>query len=399
MNPVCRSAGWTHSRTATYLEDMLPSTLKDLCCPRPARSQGRCAGPLKLFPKETAGDDVMTGELECERCKSRYPILAGVAVVVADVRAYLLGHVKGISRVVPDSKIPKDYLHEFREAKAEIETEHIEEDLEAERVTSLYLMNHYLRVATSEKDPWWLPKSGKGSPLIESLIRDYWDNGPFAWIEAWAGKKQDLGRVVELGCGVGGLHRPLAPFAESYLGLDSSFASIVLARHLSLGAPYSGPISIPSDLLDGPTGRKIPLKPIPILKQNVDFIVGDLDQPPIKEGGWDLTVALNAIDMLEEPAALPELQYRLLKSSGIAVQSCPYIWHEAVSRKLRARLPKDTRTSAEAVEWMYRKAGFTIRESQEHLPWLFFKNLRQLEVYSVHIFTAERAERPAIKAE
>ena len=36
--------------------------------------------------------------------------------------------------------------------------------------------------------------------------------------------------VVELGCGVAGLTRLLAPRMSAYLGVDSSFTSVALAR-------------------------------------------------------------------------------------------------------------------------------------------------------------------------
>jgi hypothetical protein len=95
--------------------------------------------------------------------------------------------------------------------------------------------------------------------------------------------------------------------------------------------------------------------------------------------------------MLDEPSSLPEFQYELLKKNGIAIQSCPYIWHPEVARKLRKRLPAPLKNSSSAAaEWLYEKAGFKIEEKQEDLPWLFFKHLRQLEVYSVHAFVARK---------
>jgi hypothetical protein len=42
------------------------------------------------------------------------------------------------------------------------------------------------------------------------------------------------------------------------------------------------------------------------------------------------------------------------------------------------------------VEWLYRKSGFKIEDSEKHIPWLFFKHLRQIEIYSVHAFVAKK---------
>ena len=337
--------------------------------------------------------EIRSGTLKCAKCRSEFPILAGVAILVDDVGGYLSAHVKGISQQVTDSEIPKEFRAEYREAKAEIQVEHIEEDLEAERVNALYLMNHYLR--TGGGAGWWKPASTPGSPLIDSLVREHWDHGPFTQIEGLlseAARGRESFELIELGCGVGGLYRVLKPLLKSYLGVDSSFASVALGRHLALGVPYKGSLRIPADLLQGSVSREVQIEPAKSFDGSADLIVADMEHPPLQSAGWDVAVALNTIDMLEKPSRLPEVQSTLLKDGGLAVQSCPYIWHEKTSRALRAKLPKEITDSARAVEWLYGKAGFTLEQKLDHVPWLFFKHLRQLEIYSVHLFLARKAK-------
>lgn len=377
---------------------MLTSTLSRLQCPRRKRGNTQCDGTLQLFAHRQSGAEVHSGHLACHKCQARFPILAGVAIVVDSVRDYLLTHVKGIAQAVSDSEIPREFLKEYLEAKSEIQSEHIEEDLEAERVNALYVMIHYLKTKEA-KTPWWQPLSGPSSALIDSLIRQYWDQGPFAQMERWAAEekslKQRTGDAVELGCGVGGLYRVLKPHLRSYLGIDSSFASIAIARHLTLGVPYKGTLQIPEDLLKGPVSRKIEIQPLaPSLSSGeglADFIVADLEQPSLVNGQWDLAFTLNTIDMLDEPSRLPVLQSALLKEGGLAIQSGPYIWHPEIARKLRNKLPSHLKgSSAPAVEWLYQQAGLKMESSIAHIPWLFFKHLRQIEIYSVHAFTARK---------
>ncbi|MGZ3686774.1 MAG: methyltransferase domain-containing protein [Bdellovibrionota bacterium] len=366
---------------------MLSSTFSRLKCPRCKKAPGAFLSGAASEVKE-----IRSGSLTCTGCQAQYPILAGVAILVEEVHEYLLAHVKGISKLVPDAEIHPEILPDYLDAKAELQSEHIEEDLEAERVNALYLMNHYLRVSGGAEADWWKPRGSAGSPLIDELVRNYWDHGPFAQIGKWVSElfPQGGAHAVELGCGVGGLHSVIAPFAASYLGVDSSFASVALGRHLVLGVPYRGELRIPGDLLEGGVSREVRI-PVPdSFDGRADLVVGDFVNPPVQEGHWDLTLALNAIDMMDEPRELPELQYRLLKNEGIAVSSCPYIWHEEVARALRAKLPGGIRDSAQAAEWLYRESGFEITERVEHLPWLFLKHLRQLEIYSVHLFTARK---------
>jgi SAM-dependent methyltransferase len=373
---------------------MLSSTVLKLRCPRSKCSSQKGelrVHAVKSIPIQTLDKqkltDVWHGHVECPSCQSKYPILSGILILVEHVRDYLCVHVKGISKLVADAEIPKEYRNEYLKVKkewlAEQGSEYIEEDLESERVTSLYLMNHYLRA--SESRDWFQAKNG--SPLIENLISEFWDQGPFTHIEKWIRelRAQNLSElsVVELGCGVGGFSRMLKD-SGFYLGVDSSFASIALARHLNLGVPYPHEIKIPGDLIDGAVSRTVEFKPI--VNPNCDFILADLEELPLKTESFDGSVALNAIDMLDEPSKLPRLQFEAVKKDGFAIQSCPYIWHSKTAKRLRAKAPKVATDSAMVVEWLYEKAGFKIQKREVQIPWLFFKHFRQLEIYSVHAF-------------
>lgn len=362
---------------------MIQSTVSRLRCPN--LHPKPCRGALSLSVRSAVGDEVRYGQLSCGVCLARYPILAGVAILIADVGGYLLSHVKGVSRLVPLEEIPQEYRDDFVAAQEELFEEHIEEDLEAERVNALYVMTHYLR----GEGGWWRSEDGSASPLIEKIIRENWDQGPFEQVEKWVAS--GTGDVIELGCGVAGLYPRVRDNVKSYLGVDSSFASIALGRHLALGFPYEGEIRVPADLLQGAVSRKLDL-PVPSVGGRADLVVGEIQNPPVGMGEFDLSIALNAIDMLEEPAGLPQVQSELVPLGGRAIQSCPYIWHGVVAEGLRKALPSEIRDSAQGVEWLYQNAGFEIDQRIEHVPWLFFKQIRQLEIYSAHMFVATKRE-------
>jgi SAM-dependent methyltransferase/uncharacterized protein YbaR (Trm112 family) len=363
---------------------MLSTTLPHLRCP--------CGGKLAIDGAEAPTGrpvEIRSGYLVCKSCRLGYLILAGIPLLVESTYDYLLDHVKGISKIVPDEEIPEEFRADYVAERDELQAEHIEEDLEAERVNALYLLNHYVRADSDLR--WWQPLEGEGSPLIGRLVREHWDQGPFARIGEWVREHGPYPSVLELGCGVGGLHRVLRPHCEFYLGMDSSFASIALARHIALGVPYPGELRVPEDLIRGPVSREIPLPVAAEADGRVDFVVADVNDAPAARSEWDLSIALNTIDMLEDPAALPELQAGLLRKGGTAIQSCPYVWHPATSETLRHELPAKVRgSSARAVEYLYKEAGFAIDQVIDHQPWLFFKNVRQLELYSVHLFKASK---------
>jgi SAM-dependent methyltransferase len=371
---------------------MFRATLAYLRCPKVRGKNGICAGTLSL-PGASPDEDVRYGTLTCEACGAEFPILEGVAIVVPEVQDYLLLHVKGLSKLIPDEQIPKQYRREYLAYRAEIEEEHIEEDLESERVNSLYLMNHYLSVkgasggsgdATSEK--WWKGSPSSESPEITDLIERYWDQGPMEVISTWI---PDESKVMELGCGVGGLYRRLPEKTQFYLGVDSSFFSILLARHLNFGGQFSAKLRHPKDLFQGNASTEFKIDR-PLNRIAGDFVVGEMDQIPLRDGAFDGSVSLNAMDMLDDPEALPKAQFKAVHGLGFAIQSGPYIWHERISKALRKQAPKAITDSASMVEWLFQKNGFQIKKSKAHIPWLFFKHLRQIELYSVHAFLARK---------
>lgn len=362
---------------------MFASTVPSLQCPAqtPKRTSA-CGGNLNIVSGVKKGD-LQTGELQCRQCGSRYPILAGVAVLVPDVREYLIEHVKGVSQLVADTEIPKNILRDYLEAKEQIQIEHVEEDLEAERVVALYVMNHFLKGAQVTE--------GVEDPLLRELILKHWDSGPLERIADWVtgtpgGKK----RVVELSCGVGGLYPRIAATCSRYLGVDSSFTSVAIGRHLALGAAYKGRLRVPRDLLYGPVSAQPRIEVPRNVSEAADLVVGQLESFPVKSDEADVAVAMNTIDMLPEPELLPKLQYRLLVQGGLALQSGPYIWHEWVAKRLRKSLPKELRGSAAGVTRIYEKAGFQVQAQMDAVPWLFFKHIRQLEIYSVHLLQARK---------
>lgn len=380
---------------------MLRATVDELRCPKCTKKNLKSTGNtvqkppfLRLQTSSPAtAIEIQWGQLICTLCGLQYPILDGVAVLMENLRDYLLEHAKGISRVLSSDarELPKDLRHDFLEAlreQKEFSRGQIESDLESQRVMALYLMNHYLR---SEQVP--LTNS-----LMDEWVQKYWDHGPFAQIQDWA-RGNKTGKVIELGCGVGGLGKIFASVLasrecslESYLGVDSSFASIYWARKMAFEGVKT--LRVPFDRMQAHLGREVGGSEAWSQHSEesgapFDFIVGDLVLPPVVTEAYDVSIAMNAIDMLDDPGVLPDVQYRLLKKEGVAIQSDPYIWNDRASKKLRAAVAGDL-DSAKAVMKLYEKCGFKIKSEQDQIPWLFFKNSRQIELYSVHLFFAQK---------
>ncbi len=333
-------------------------------------------------------DEIKFGTLVCVKCKSEYPILSGVAVIVPDVKSYLISHVLGISEHVLDNQIPTKYRKDYLNAKRSIlrNSIHIEDDLESKRVNALYLATHYLNSKIN------FIQNDYSSSLMKELIFEHWNRGPISLIGGWVSElyrnKNIKYNFLELGCGVGGLLHRVQSFCSNYLGVDSSFSSIAWARKINLSLNSKINFKIPHDLLSGALSREISISTFNFTS-DADFIVCDLNFLPLREQTWDCVTSLNTIDMLDDPETLPRIQKSLLLESGIAIQSSPYVWHPKVAIELRKRLPKELHIdSARAVEWVYENNGLKKIKSEMNVPWIFFKHSRQIEIYSTHIFSA-----------
>jgi hypothetical protein len=129
---------------------------------------------------------------------------------------------------------------------------------------------------------------------------------------------------------------------------------------------------------------------------------------PLRDHGFDVSIALNTLDMLEDPTQLPQIQKKHLKQSGVVLQCSPYIWTGKAAKKINAYLVHhrskhqlkhlDRRqeqgssmiedSSEQTVVALYECSGFKVKQQVSQLPWLFFKHDRQMEVYGVHALFA-----------
>lgn len=370
---------------------MKTTTLEWIRCPKRKSAHRTCGGILKpSLAKKIQQNEITSGILRCAECSSRFPVLAGVAVLVDDPRTYILEHAQGIARHVRDSEIPDEWRKEYLRAKFEnAEHHHIDESLESDRVNALYLATHFLSARDST---WWKDPDTEQDPLLDALMEKHWDHGPMQRATDWIGALPGVSKnrmIAELGCGTGGLRWKADAHLRLYIGVDSSFSSIAHARAMQ-GLKQ---IEIPGDLLYGVTSRKVRIQ-LPSPRAESDFVVGDLRVPPLVSGSWDCVVSMNTIDMLERPEDLPRVQSTLLKTGGYAIQSSPYVWHPQVAKNLVKKWGKSA-TSAQTVEKIYESFGLSIVRSESRIPWLFFKHDRQLEIYWTHLFSTRKGSSEA----
>jgi hypothetical protein len=402
---------------------MFYETLDHLRCPK---ASGSCGGrlqpaePVVCFRDCDAAhnpghtQDIEWGFLKCDVEGERFPILGGVAILVEDVAGYIRMHARGIRGTLDQSRTPEEFAPILANCD-EAPLAYQDWALESEEVNSLYLASHYL-------DGSQVAALGTFHPAFEDLIRSHWD-GPAHYLHrVFSQWTRPLSTLLDMGCSVGGALMRARQFSRFSLGIDQCFRSIFTARSLNCRSAAEQLVDFRPDLL-APTQRlRLDMQPHPS-GNLVDFVVGDILHPPVAMNHWDTALSLNVLDVLPEPEKLPQVQAKLLrsakgadarrqtmeelasswgdvldtepvlrefrKSGGTVIHSCPYQWSLDLLPDLRSKLPSQSYTSAQATEWLYRQCGFQVRESLQHLPWLFFEHERRLDLYSAHMLIAD----------
>lgn len=177
--------------------------------------------------------------------------------------------------------------------------------------------------ADMETEHWWF--QGRRA-VVRSVLAAQWGSG-------WRSRK-----VLDVGCGTGGMLALLAEFADSVIGLDMSAEA---AAHAQENAPA------------GVTAR-----------------VGKIPEDIRQDGDLDLVTAFDVVEHIEDDiAALQCLRRALRPESGMLLVTVPayqWLWspHDDLNQHKRRYTQQTLRASLVA-------AGFEVEHMSYFNTWLF----------------------------
>jgi len=116
-------------------------------------------------------------------------------------------------------------------------------------------------------------------------------------------------RVLEVGCGTGSTALTLAPHARNYLATDVSREMVSIAKQ-KLGAQGN---------------------------ERLRFSEGDLDDPALHAGSFDVVLAFNLLHLLADTSAALRRIHSLLRAGGLFISKTPCVGDS--SKVLRAVIP------------------------------------------------------------
>jgi len=321
----------------------------------------RTADRLDLRTLEPRGDVLVCA------CGRRYPVVAGVPIVMADPAAYL----RAEAATVVERDLPAEVIELLvaggpDDAPYPRLVEHL----------SIYLDAHWGDRAEPSPDG---PGAGFGLGAIAGKIAER------------AGHRVEL--AVELGCSTGRIVAELAAGADRVAGLDLSFGAVRRARRLLDGERVEYPRRV--------VGRRYTAARVAAGDRAVPadrrlLVCGDALDPPLVPGVFGRVVALNLLDSVASPRQLLAVLDGLCQPGGEIIVSSPYAWQSSVmaDHERLGWCATDAADPAAGLTALLRAGtGLAARyeiEDEAELPWTLRRDARSVASYSIHYVRARK---------
>ncbi len=310
--------------------------------------------------------DVQTLELRGDvaicACGRRYPVIDGVAIVMAAPAGYLRAELATVvERDLPADVVALLVADGPDDAPYPRLVEHL----------SIYLDAHW----GDRAEP---PPDGPGAGLALRALCDKIAERATA----------PVGLAVELGCSTGRIVAELAAGADRVAGVELSFGAIRRARRLLDGERVGYPrracgrhytaASVAAGDRAVPAARRL-------------LVCGDALDPPLVPGAFDRVVALNLLDSVASPAQLLSVLDGLCKPGGEVIVSSPYAWQSSVMAEHERIGGPDPAAHLAAMFRTGNGLGARYRiEDEAELPWTLRRDARSAASYSIHYLRARK---------
>jgi SAM-dependent methyltransferase len=288
--------------------------------------------------------DCLEGILTCENCGSKFPIIAGVGIIVADFSTYAANRVQVFGNWIVETKSAE--LRAFLREKGM--TIH-----KSENNMNRYDDSEWFRPFT------WTHYEYSLDDRMLSMLR--WKIRPDEIYRKVANLIENSVTQVglDLGCSVGSAAILMAKKLSFVFGIDLSFSFIAEARRR--------------------------MKEMEM--QNVEFIVCDSTKMPFGQRYFDIVAALNLIGRLDLENTIQSVN-NSIKSDGKLFMADPYDVDNNIAQGTRSRI------NGAELRRLLEKSGYSImartKKSESFIPWIVKLNQRCYLFYFVDFIEARK---------
>lgn len=301
---------------------------------------------LKVLQEDPENkNECIEGFLICQDCKSKYPIISGIAIIVKDIIAYASQRLSIFGKWYSNSKSEemKNYL----------------KDLSTRLNKNSSVDNRYEDEGRYFQSYKWLHNENFESDKFLHLMR--WKIKPSdVYRKLTSGiRYEPEGIALDLGCALGLSTIELSNKFSFVFGVDSSFSFMVEAKKKTSDLGIS----------------------------NVEYLVCDILTLPFKNQKFNLIFGLNIIEFLPVEKLMPIIS-GLLKPHSFFVTTTPYDYNREVVY--------NPELNDQTLRSIIEKSGFeiTIKTKKESfIPWILKINERTYLFYFLDLIEARRVSK------
>jgi SAM-dependent methyltransferase/uncharacterized protein YbaR (Trm112 family) len=372
---------------------MKQEALRWLVCPGREGAR-RCHGTLQVEQAMSDWDEDPRESLEailrCDRCKTTYPVVCGIPILMDELPKYLRRNyyfIVGCCRALGSlsdkmqAALLNYVLLDLKSGEEEIfpTARRFTRQTQLDFLTEIgpYLCNHYDDLGSVVRP---------SNPLYE-FLKAYSTRNPHTILEGFAARHGNgsQGLALDIGCHVGGLTALQAQRSRFVFGVDVSFENLLLASQILKGRPKK---------LDRyrlyQEGTRYQWRSLHAPRcQNVEFVVATGDNLPFKPSSVATVSSCNVVDIVEQPMKLVDEKVRVLKKGGLLLLSDPYEFYGVMFKRL------ETRSRKSPLRLIKQRMASQIRIVQEEddVPWITHKYNRSYMIYYNHCLAGIK-ERP-----
>jgi len=380
-----------------------------LICPRCRQIQPGSVDCSQIVLDEILRRDlhesIEDGFLRCENktCRTQYPIVNGIAILVRDLPEYLNEHGPPLLARTDLPLYLEDFIHShFLEASPFVTPK---------RYLGTYLKSHYFDV--SDVSPLVDDSMGKRIPRVkiydrpeasfpahaQGLPEDVLYANPFISemvriFDTQIPKNVSLG--LDLGCGVGRLSRELAKKCRFVIGIDLRYAAVRAAYTFQKRREIILP-----ERVEGFLYSYYRMKLRESLPE-ASYIAADAQEPPFLAETFDVVHMSILIDVAADPLRIVGQADALLKPGGILIHASPYHWNASTTAESRW-LAGTYRNGREGISarsvvkdmlegnhpWLPH-LSYRILEELDGVPWVLSDFKNQFVTFMEHIVVARK---------
>lgn len=321
------------------------------------------------------GEELAEGLLLCSGCAAHFPVLAGVALLVANPVAYVASIAPVVAGLVAPYLSPA-MLAYWRARGVDLGgAPGIAVGYVSTANLGRYIFDHYENLAEL------MPEGHPLRHLADGHAGD-WQGRLLQLAEPHLASRS---RAVDVGCNVGGTALRLSWSFAFVWGLDYSFPAVLWARRILLAQPE--PLTNYQLRADGEIFDERALdfeRP-----SNVEFVVASADAMPFAPESQDLAVLANLIDVVPHPAKLLDGCRALLRPGGVLAMTDPYYWDPGVAAGSDWLGGRPGEPSADGTRRAVSER-FLVCAERDLVPWVLRNSDRYYQVYFCHHLVARK---------